>query len=64
MKDDSAKDMFSRRQFLGTGSAALAAAGIVTGAAAMAQDQGAIREQKAGEEITAILKTRVPAFEL
>jgi hypothetical protein len=38
MNDDSTKDMFSRRQFLGTGSAALAAAGMLTVADAAAQD--------------------------
>ena len=39
MNDDSTKDMFSRRQFLGTGSAALAAAGMLTVADAAGQDQ-------------------------
>jgi len=39
MNDDSTKDLFSRRQFLGTGSAALAAAGMLAVAEAAAQDQ-------------------------
>jgi len=37
--NDSTKDMFSRRQFLGTGSAVLAAAGMLTVADAPAQNQ-------------------------
>jgi oxalate decarboxylase len=39
MSDDSTKDMFSRRGFLGIGSAALAAAGMSSVADAVAQDQ-------------------------
>jgi oxalate decarboxylase len=39
MSDDATKDMFSRRRFLGTGSAALAAAGLLSAADAAAQDQ-------------------------
>ena len=46
MNDDSTKDMFSRRQFLGTGSAALAAAGIVTGTALTGQDQGNSKQDR------------------
>src|SRR3984893_4870718 len=37
MNDDATKDMFSRRRFLGTGSAALAAAGLLSTAASAAQ---------------------------
>src|SRR3981189_3188112 len=39
MSEDSKKDMFSRRGFLGVGSAALAAAGMLSVADAAAQDQ-------------------------
>jgi formate hydrogenlyase transcriptional activator len=39
MSDDSTKDMFSRRGFLGIGSAALAAAGMLSVDDAVAQDQ-------------------------
>jgi oxalate decarboxylase len=39
MNDDATKDMFSRRRFLETGSAALAAAGLLSAADAAAQDQ-------------------------
>src|ERR1700730_10956182 len=39
MNDDATKDMFSRRRFLGTGSAALAAAGLLSTADAAAQNQ-------------------------
>jgi oxalate decarboxylase len=39
MSDDSTKDLFSRRGFLGIGSAALAAAGMLSVADAVAQDQ-------------------------
>src|SRR5258705_13719754 len=39
MSEDSKKDMFSRRGFLGVGSAALAAAGMLSVADAGAQDQ-------------------------
>src|SRR5258705_13907334 len=39
MSEDSKKDMFSRRGFLGVGSAALAAAGMLSVADATAQDQ-------------------------
>jgi oxalate decarboxylase len=39
MNDDATKDMFSRRRFLETGSAALAAAGLLSAADATAQDQ-------------------------
>jgi oxalate decarboxylase len=39
MNDDSTKEMFSRRGFLGIGSAALAAVGVLTVGDAMAQDQ-------------------------
>jgi oxalate decarboxylase len=39
MNDDLTKELFSRRQFLGTGSAALATAGMLSVADAAAQDQ-------------------------
>jgi oxalate decarboxylase len=39
MSDDATKETFSRRGFLGMGSAALAAAGMMTGSDAMAQEQ-------------------------